>query len=59
LRKAFGGELLQADAKRKHGHEGSDADGDTESCESVAEKGLAKIAEREIGEIAGFHRGAA
>ena len=55
LRKAFGGELLQPDAERKHGDERSDADSDAERGEGVAQDGFAQIAKREVGEVAGLH----
>ena len=58
LRKAFGGELLEADAERKHGHERGHADGDAECRKRIAQNGFAKIAQREIAEVAGLHRAA-
>src|SRR5258708_2919099 len=57
LRKAFCGELLQADAEGEHGDERSDTDGNAERGEGVAENGFAQVAKGEIGEVTGVHCG--
>src|ERR1700730_17302899 len=52
---ALRGQLLQANAKRKHGDQGGHADGDSQRGQRVAQHGLAQIAESEFAEVAGFH----
>src|SRR5260370_16554101 len=55
IRQALRGQLLQADAKRKHGDQRGHADGDSQRGQRVAQDGLAQIAESEFAEVAGFH----
>src|SRR3984893_18803937 len=52
---ALRGQLLQADAKWKHGNQRGHADGDSQRGQRVAQDGLAQIAESEFAEVAGFH----
>ena len=47
-REALVGQILQADAERKHGDERGHADGDAERGERIAQQGFAQIAERRV-----------
>ena len=47
--------LLQTDAQRQHGNQGSNAHRDSNRRERIAQHRLAQVAYREFGQIVGFH----
>ena len=55
LRETLESELLKTNPDRDHGDERGNAYGDAQRGEGVAQDGLAKVAEGEVGKIARLH----